>query len=315
MSKVKDALCIEYGEYDVSVDRDKYIGGSDIPVILGISSFKTRWQLLLEKAGLEENTFRGNVFTEYGHNMEPCIRHHVNLQYNTNFVPSRVIDGDIRCHTDGLNGKCVLEVKTTSTIYAKAEDYKVYLCQLVKYMEETQVEDGILAVYERPEDLSLSFDAQRLQVFEIRLDDYRELLNTVNREINRFREDLKRLKENPLLSEQDFLPPGNLVALADKVARFESQLAALKEIELKCKEAKKQLYNEMLKRDVKSWAMPNGTKITRVDSTPSTEKIVREFDTERFTTEHPETAEQYMKETVKKTGGRAGYVKITLPKG
>ena len=30
MSKVKDALCVEYGEFDVSIDRDKYIGGSDI---------------------------------------------------------------------------------------------------------------------------------------------------------------------------------------------------------------------------------------------------------------------------------------------
>ena len=40
MSKVKDALC-EYGEFDVSIDRDKYIGGSDLPVICGISKFKT----------------------------------------------------------------------------------------------------------------------------------------------------------------------------------------------------------------------------------------------------------------------------------
>lgn len=312
MSKVKDALCAEYGEFDVSIDRDKYIGGSDIPVILGISSFKTRWQLLLEKAGLEENTFHGNVYTEYGHNMEPCIRHHVNLQYNTNFVPNRVIDGDIRCHTDGFNGKCVLEIKTTSTVYAKAEDYKVYLCQLTKYMEENGVEDGILAVYERPEDLSLSFDAQRLQVFEIRLDDYRDLLNTVNREINRFREDLKRLKENPLLSEQDFLPPGNLVALADKVAKFESQLAALKEIELKCKEAKKQLYNEMMKRDVKSWAMPNGTKITRVDAVPASVKTVTEFDSEALKAENPSLFAQYLKKVEKKTTGKAGFVRITV---
>jgi predicted phage-related endonuclease len=67
MSKVKDALCVEYGEFDVSEDRDKYIGGSDLPAILGLSKFKTRWQLLLEKAGLEERTFAGNRFTEYGH--------------------------------------------------------------------------------------------------------------------------------------------------------------------------------------------------------------------------------------------------------
>ena len=49
MSKVKDALCVEYGEFDVSQDRDKYIGGSDLPIICGISKFKTRWQLLLKR--------------------------------------------------------------------------------------------------------------------------------------------------------------------------------------------------------------------------------------------------------------------------
>ena len=35
---------------DVTKDRDKYIGGSDIAAILNISKFKTRWQLLKEKA-------------------------------------------------------------------------------------------------------------------------------------------------------------------------------------------------------------------------------------------------------------------------
>ena len=38
-------------DFDVTIDRDKYIGGSDVPAIMGLSSFRTRWQLLLEKAG------------------------------------------------------------------------------------------------------------------------------------------------------------------------------------------------------------------------------------------------------------------------
>lgn len=314
MSKVKDALCVEYGEFDVSVDRDKYIGGSDLPVICGISKFKTRWQLLLEKAGLAEDTFGGNPFTRYGHHIEPFIRDHINLVYNTNFIPNRVINGDIRCHTDGFNGQCVLEIKSTSEIYSTVDGYKVYLIQLVKYMEQNKVEKGILAVYSRPEDLNPTFDAQRLQVFEIVLDDYRSLLNHVNKEIDRFRADLARLKENPLLSEQDFLPAGDLVTLADKVAKFENQLAALKEIENQCKEAKKQLFNEMLKRGVKTWAMPNGTRITRVDEVPSGTKTVTEFDEVTFKAECPGIYQKYLKNVEKKTNGRSGFVKITIPK-
>lgn len=313
MSKVKDGLCVEYGEFDVSIDRDKYIGGSDIPVILGISKFKTRWQLLLEKAGLEESTFSGNRFTLYGHVIEPQIRKHINLTYNTQFVPNRVIDGDIRCHTDGFNGECVLEIKSTSDIHPTVEGYKVYLVQLVKYMEENKVQRGILAVYERPEDMNPVFDPKRLQVFEITMEDYRNLLNHVNKEIDRFRTDLERLKENPLLSEQDFLPAGSLATLADKVAQFENQLAALKEIDNQCKEAKKQLYMEMVKRGVKSWAMPNGTKITRVDEVPAKTKMVAEFDSEALKADNPAMYQKYLREVEKKTAGKAGYVRITIP--
>ena len=312
MSKVKDALCVEYGEFDVSQDRDKYIGGSDIPVILGLSKFKTRWQLLLEKAGLEERTFAGNRYTEYGHIIEPQIRDFINLTYNTNFVPNRVINGDLRCHSDGFNGECVLEIKSTSDIYSTVDGYKVYLVQLVKYMEQNEVTKGILAVYDRPEDMNPVFNGKRLQVFEILMDDYRELLNHVNREIDKFRIDLERLKENPLLSEQDFLPAGSLTTLADKVAKFEKQLASLKEVENNLKEAKKALYAEMLKRNVKSWSMPNGTKITRVDEVPAKTKTVIEFDVERFKTCYPATYNEFSEAVEKKVPGKAGYVRITV---
>ena len=313
MSKVKDALCVEYGEFDVAIDRDKYIGGSDLPVIMGISKFKTRWQLLLEKAGIEESTFSGNRYTEYGHHIEPFIRDHINLTYNTQFVPNRVINGDIRCHTDGFNGECVLEIKSTSDIFSSVDGYKVYLVQLVKYMEQNDVQRGILAVYERPEDMNPVFDAKRLQVFEISLDDYRSLLNHVNKEIDRFRADLERLKDNPLLTEQDFLPAGNLAVLADKVAKFENQLAALMEIENQCKEAKKQLYMEMVKRDVKSWTMPNGTKITRVDEVPASTKTVKEFDEKSLKATHPGIYNMFLRDVEKKTASRAGFVRITIP--
>lgn len=310
--KVKDALCVEYGEFDVSIDRDKYIGGSDLPVICGISKFKSRYQLLLEKAGLAEDTFGGNRYTDYGHYIEPFIRDHINLTYNTQFVPNRVINGDLRCHTDGFNGECVLEIKSTSDIYSTVDGYKVYLVQLVKYMEQNGVDKGILAVYERPENLSREFDAKRLQVFEILLEDYRTLLDYVNREIDKFRDDLARLKENPLLSEQDFLPvsPG-MVTLTNKILAFEKQLSDMKDIENQLKEAKKQLYSEMLKHGVKSWELPNGTKLSRVDEVPGKTKMVTEFDSERFKADNPAMFGKYLRKVEKTTNGRAGYVRIT----
>jgi hypothetical protein len=182
-------------------------------------------------------------------------------------------------------------------------------------MEQNEVENGILAVYERPEDLSREFDPQRLQVFEIRLEDYRQLLDYVNGRIEKFREDLERLKANPLLSEQDFLPvsPG-MITLTNKILAFEKQLSEMKDIESKLKEAKKQLYGEMVKHGVKSWELPNGTKLSRVDEVPGKTKMVTEFDSERFKAENPSLFQNYLRKVEKQTNGRAGYVRLTVRK-
>lgn len=317
--KVKELLPqydFQYGEFDVSEDRDKYIGGSDIPVILGLSPFKTRWQLLLEKAGLEQSSFSGNKYTEYGHIIEPKIREYINHvychEYFPEFAPSRLIHNDLRLHTDGFNGQCVLEIKSTSQTHEKVEDYKLYLVQLLKYMEEHEVKKGILAVYKRPEDMSPEFDNDRLQVFTIWLNDYELLLAHVNKELDKFRKDLERLKENPLLSEHDFLPQSTeLMALANKVAKFEAQLASMKELEEQCKKAKKELYDQMMKHDVKSWTMPNGTKLTRVDEIPSSTKEVTELDEEAFKNAYPLIHAHYCVTKVKKVSGKSGYVRIS----
>ena len=299
---------------DVTVDRDKYIGGSDIPIIMGISPFRTRYELLLEKAGLQESTFEGNRYTRYGDEMEPKIRAYVNSKYNTNFYPTQVIEGDMRANTDGFNGVKVLEVKTTSHIYETVDEYLIYLVQLLYYIERCKVDAGILAVYERPEDFDVEFDESRLQIFEIFGTDYLGLIREINREIDRFRADVERLKANPLLSEQDFLQSNELVAISQKAVALEIEMLKYKEIEAQYKELKAALYKAMVDADVKSWTMPNGTKITKVKETHASVKLVEEFDVERFKQDHDELYKAYTVEVPKETKGRAGYAKITLPK-
>lgn len=300
--------------YDVTTDRNLWIGGSDIPCIMGISPFKTRYDLLLEKAELKENDFKGNRYTEYGNVLEPQIRDYINKRCKKKFEPSRKIVGDIRCHTDGFNGECVLEIKTTSHIYETAEEYQIYLVQLLLYMQVNEVKKGILAVYERPTDFSPVFDPQRLQTHNINIRDYKELLIRINTEIERFRADLKRLKENPLLSEQDFQDE-ELVTLSNKVVAFENQLSAYKQLEKDYETAKKALYEAMKKHEVKAWTTPNGTRISRIDEVVAKVNTVLEFDIETFKKEKPALYKDYTKSITKKTGGRKGYVKITLPKG
>lgn len=135
---------------DVRTDRNKYVGGSDIPIIMNISPFKKRFDLLLEKADLLENEFEGNIYTEYVNILEPKIREYINKIKNTNYIEYKKIDGNIRCHLDGFNDVSVLEIKTTSQVRKKVSSYKKYLVQLLFYMQQTNVEKGLLAVYERP---------------------------------------------------------------------------------------------------------------------------------------------------------------------
>ena len=96
----------------VKQDRDKYIGGSDIPIIMRLSPYKSRYDLLLEKAGYKEDTFEGNIYTEYGNTMEPKIREYINSEIlklkNAPFMEGKHVRearGDeiigVRIHTDG----------------------------------------------------------------------------------------------------------------------------------------------------------------------------------------------------------------------
>ena len=302
-------------EYDVTLQRNDYIGGSDIPVIMGISTFKDRYTLLCEKAGIKENEFGGNEYTDYGNVLEPQIREYINSQMppDKQFEQNRVIDGDLRAHTDGFNGECVLEIKTTSRTYDTVDGYTHYLVQLLLYMMMNNVERGKLAVYERPDDFDPVFCALNLTEYDIDIKDYQPLCDQINAEIRRFREDLKRLKENPLLGEEDFIP-NELTVLSNNVIVFECQMAQYKAMEQRYKEAKQALFEAMQKHDVKSWRTLNGVKVTRVDGTEATTKTVKEFNADLFQEDFPEIYEKYVVEKEKTIAGRSGYVKVTLPK-
>ncbi len=298
---------------DVTKDRDKYIGGSDIAAILNISKFKTRWQLLQEKAGFEENDFKGNAYTEYGNILEPKIRDYINQIWATNFVEGKIINGFMRYHADGVDYDkgMVLEIKTTSTIHEKVEDYSYYLCQLLTGMEMFGYTDGILAVYERPEDFNEEFDADRLTIYSVKRKDYEAYIEYIKEEVKRFRSDWLRLLENPFLSEEE-MQPTELVEVADKLLALESQLEVYKQIEAEYKSLKAELKAGMEKYRIKRWTTPSGTKITLVPD--GEDKTVRELDIDGLKRDLPELFRDsedggYMVPKTKK--GKAGYVRIT----
>lgn len=300
----------------VKKERDKYIGGSDIPVIMNLSPFKSRFDLLLEKAGYKEDTFEGNVYTEYGNKMEPKIRDFINITHNLHFFEGKhtreAKEGEIigvRIHTDGECDDKILEIKTTSQVHEKADDYKIYLVQLIFYMVNTGKPFGVLAVYDRPDDLSEEFDEDRLQLFDICLRDYEYLCSEIGEACEKFIEDLQKVKDNPFITEEELLPT-EITDITARIVAFESQLDYLKSIEKKVKEDKARLKDAMQSCGVKSWTTPNGYKITLVpDGEDKTEK---KFNPDKLKEADPDTYNKYLEDTIVK--GRSGYVKITAPK-
>lgn len=292
-------------------ERWRYIGGSDIAAIMGISPFKTRFQLLQEKAQIIEPDFKGNEYTEYGNVMEPKIRDYVNETLGRNFAPDVLMNGDFRFNLDGLDKECcqVLEIKTTSQIHGKLEDYKVYLVQLLPYMRMAGAVEGYLAVYRRPDDFDETFNPLLLTVYEVHIDDYSDLLEEIDTQVEMFKKDLKKLRENPFITEEE-LQPKEVVEYANKVLVLEQQLESMKQLEKELKSAKAELKRLMQENDVKKWITPNGTKITLIPDGEDT--IVSAFNEKKFAEEKPDIYAEYLEEKLK--AGRSGYVRVTLPK-
>ena len=289
--------------------RSHYLGGSEISALMGISPFKTRWQILQEKAEIVPIEPFTNPYVEYGSIMEGSIRDYINKHYSRNFEPAVKIVDDLRGNTDGLDEIGILEVKTTSHIFDTIDGYKQYIVQMLFYMKIFNVQYGMLAVYRRDEDFSTVFDPDRLQVFEIDIKDYLDTMDEVEQAIEMFRKDLSELRENPLLCEEDFMP-NEIVEVTNKIMELENQLAAYKQMENQLKEFKSELKVKMEEYGIKTWRLYNGTKITLVPD--GADKEVEEIDTKSLQKDHPELfveGSKYVKRKLKK--GRSGHVRIT----
>lgn len=68
--------------------RRTHIGASDAPIIMGETTYKTRYQLWQEKrTGIFSE---GNANTEYGNKMEPVILDMINERYKFNLIPKQI---------------------------------------------------------------------------------------------------------------------------------------------------------------------------------------------------------------------------------
>lgn len=295
---------------NVTENRNKYIGGSDIPIILNISNFKGKFDLLLEKGGVKENDFTGNEYTAYGDELEPKIREFINSTYsNDPFKEDTLIKEDehIRCNVDGKNSDTILEIKTTSQIHDDVDDYKVYLVQLLFYMMNFNYTKGLLAVYERPKDFDTNFDESRLTTYNIDISNYTDLCDLITAAVKQFLIDLEKVKENPFITEEELIPQ-DIGQLAEQCLILEEQIKQYNELKNKYDLFKEKLHAAMSEKGIKNWEMNGGTKVTNVlDGEDTTKKV---FDEKTFKEEHQEEYNKYLID--KQVKGRKGYIKFTF---
>lgn len=286
---------------NVTQNRNIYVGGSDMPTILGLNRYKTQFELAQEKVGIKKSEFKGNEYTQFGNVLEPQIRDYINAVNETNFQPETRIDQtrNIRSNTDGydIENNLILEIKT----HGANPTFKVYEAQMQLYMAQFGCEFGWLALYKRPDNFDAEFDSNRLKIEIVERDD--DYVNQIYEAIETFWSRCEFLKDNPEATEQEYYNFGqNEVQLfANQVSKLEVQLAQFKKLQDEYKKAKQKLHDAMEQYGIKKFET-DAVVITRV--LPSERKTI---DSKKLKAERPDIASQY--EKVSKV---AGSVRIKL---
>jgi putative phage-type endonuclease len=142
-------------------DRTKFIGGSDIPIIMGLSPHKSPHQLYLEKVGdVEPKDISEEFHVKRGTDNEPVaiekLEDETGLQFKNNVVFT--IDGWKACEVDGHNPLVIAEVKCMGKQAhenaAKGIVPEHYQAQCQWNMYITQIDKCYFTSY-RPEDGTL----------------------------------------------------------------------------------------------------------------------------------------------------------------
>lgn len=285
---------IEKADKNVTEKRTQYVGGSDVPVILGLSKYKTQFELAKEKAGIVQPDKSSNPYIQFGNKMEPLIRDYINTMNSLNFHPDTFINKDdmIRSNVDGidLENKMLLEIKT----HGANPTERVYEAQMQLYFHQTDCDYGWLAMYHRPKNFDLEFDRKNLVIKEIERDQgyIEKILDSIETLWIR----VEYLKEKTDMTEQEYYSIGNDIdKLVARVERFELQMLEFEEkaklIKAQQKDFREQLYQKMEENDIKK-IDTGDLVITRV--LPTTRKSI---DSTKLKKEKPDIYDQYLKES------------------
>lgn len=311
---------------NVTIDRHKYVGGSDLPSILGLNAkYGTSiFEFAKEKAGIIPKAFTGNQYTKYGQKLEPVIRDYINSVYGCNYAEDTIIDAKkgYRGNTDGIDYNAeipIIEIKT----FGEELDVEYYTPQCQFYMQTFNSPSCLLVGYKRPSDFytgidyelenddsffNLEFDEANIVTHVIYRDD--EAWSKIEERITAFKKAVEKLKKNNEMTELEFnkiFYGTDIIKVSNKMTLLENKLLKFKELENEHKKFKDELYKLFDEKGILSFDNGN-IKITKI--APTSYETVS-IDTARLKAEHEEVYNEYK---TTKTTNKKGYVLITQKK-
>lgn len=208
--------------------RNKGIGASDAPIIMGVSPWKTPYKLWLEKT-TGQSDFQGNEATERGHALEDAARRCAEKQLSRLFLPHckehqkrpwmrASLDG-ISMDKEILEIKCPYKPNRLDSDHQKTKEGKIP----EKYWPQLQHQ---LEVYGARKGWYFSFDGQEGVAIPFERDE--KFISELLKKEKAFWECVQELKA-PKLTEKDYQIIEEVEALkkSQKVLELKKQLEAI----------------------------------------------------------------------------------------
>ena len=212
------------------VGRD--FGGSDLPIIMETSPFKTPFQLWEEKLGLSTST--GNFATQRGHELEPKARASFELHNDLEFHPMLAVHQTYeycRASLDGYNleHNAILEIKCPGKAdHETALDGNIpekYKAQLGWQLFVTGAVKGYYYSYDGEAGVTVEVlpDQEYMEMLFVKATEFWNLVQT---------------KTPPPLTDRDQveIKEPSLVNLAGQYAKLDDEIKALEEKQKEIKE-------------------------------------------------------------------------------
>lgn len=282
---------------DVTKNRRKFIGGSEVAAILGLNRYQTPYEVWDSKKN-GNNPFTGNQFTEWGTKLEPvivdnCAKIHGVEITNRN---DRYYSDSVRflgCHPDGIaiiNGvKTLIEAKTVGSNAYKHWSNELpleYYCQVQHNMFVTDCEIALFICFVLDDRYYFEIEVKRDDSFIEKQNEY--LIQWWNRYIVG--------DEVPLKTVEDYekdTPEKSQKEASEKALEIFEKLVEVKERYNSIKSEKENLESQLKVEIGESTDLMSGLNTL---ATWRASTSVR-MDTKKLKEEQPEIFAKYAKES------------------